>query len=141
MLHRDHYEVYKNKKQWENGNRVRDVWSDGRPKGCFDGRAGNTRCDRRSADRSAGLHVRVVPSQDELEDFVLVEGSREALRFLAEIILALAESDTLPAHFSMSPSSAGRFHLADTATEALYINCVDNHSKEAAARDGEQSAG
>ncbi len=91
--------------------------------------------------RSAGLHVRVVPSQDELEDFVLVEGSREALRFLAEIILALAESDTLPAHFSMSPSSAGRFHLADTATEALYINCVDNHSKEAAARDGEQSAG
>jgi len=34
-LHRDHYEVYKNKKQWENGNRTRDVWSDGRPKGCF----------------------------------------------------------------------------------------------------------
>lgn len=35
MLHRDHYEVDKNKKQWENGNRVRDVWSDGRLKGCF----------------------------------------------------------------------------------------------------------
>ncbi len=34
-LHRDHYEVYKNKKQWENSNRVRDVWSDGRLKGCF----------------------------------------------------------------------------------------------------------
>ncbi|MCP4102540.1 MAG: hypothetical protein GY750_14140 [Lentisphaerae bacterium] len=35
MLHRDHFEVYKNKKQWENGNRIRDVWADGRLKGCF----------------------------------------------------------------------------------------------------------
>jgi hypothetical protein len=33
MLHRDHYEVYKNKKNYEKGVRDRDVWADGRPKG------------------------------------------------------------------------------------------------------------
>jgi hypothetical protein len=33
MLHRDHYEVYK--KQRVKGKRIRDVWSDGRLKGCF----------------------------------------------------------------------------------------------------------
>ena len=37
MLHKDHYEVYKDKKAWEKGGPNRDhaVWSDGRPKGCF----------------------------------------------------------------------------------------------------------
>jgi len=31
-LHNDHYEVYKNKKDWENGRRTRSVWDDGRLK-------------------------------------------------------------------------------------------------------------
>lgn len=35
LRHKDHYEVYKNKKDWEKGNRVRAVWSDGRFKECF----------------------------------------------------------------------------------------------------------
>lgn len=35
MLHKDHYEVYKNKKAWETGNRTRAVWEDGRFKGNF----------------------------------------------------------------------------------------------------------
>ncbi len=34
-LHKDHYEVYKNKKQWEKGKRDRDIWSDGRFKRKF----------------------------------------------------------------------------------------------------------
>ena len=32
-LHKDHYEVYKNQKDYDKGRRDRDVWSDGRPKG------------------------------------------------------------------------------------------------------------
>jgi RHS repeat-associated protein len=32
MLHKDHYEVYKNKRDAEKGKRTRDVWRDGRPK-------------------------------------------------------------------------------------------------------------
>jgi RHS repeat-associated protein len=32
-LHKDHYEVYKDKKAYEKGRRDRDVWDDGRPKG------------------------------------------------------------------------------------------------------------
>jgi RHS repeat-associated protein len=35
QLHKDHYEVYKNKKDFEKGKRDRDVWSDGRPKRRF----------------------------------------------------------------------------------------------------------
>jgi RHS repeat-associated protein len=35
LLHKNHYEVYKNKKLWEKGVRARDVWLDGRPKSTF----------------------------------------------------------------------------------------------------------
>lgn len=35
MLHKDHYEVYKNRRDYERGARDRDVWSDGRPKRKF----------------------------------------------------------------------------------------------------------
>ena len=35
MLHKDHWEVYKNQKQWENGRRSFSVWSDGRFKGAI----------------------------------------------------------------------------------------------------------
>lgn len=34
-LHKDHYEVYKNLKNYEKGVRDRSVWLDGRPKGKF----------------------------------------------------------------------------------------------------------
>jgi hypothetical protein len=35
QLHRDHWEVYKDKKRWEAGIRVRAVWRDGRLKQWF----------------------------------------------------------------------------------------------------------
>jgi RHS repeat-associated protein len=35
QLHKDHWEVYRNKKDWEKGRRDRDVWDDGRPKRTF----------------------------------------------------------------------------------------------------------
>jgi hypothetical protein len=35
LLHRDHWEVYKNKKKWEQGERDRAVWRDGRLKQKF----------------------------------------------------------------------------------------------------------
>jgi hypothetical protein len=35
QLHKDHWEVYDNKKDWEKGRRDRDVWDDGRPKRKF----------------------------------------------------------------------------------------------------------
>lgn len=34
-LHKDHYEVYKNKKKYDNGKRTRSVWQDGRFKEKF----------------------------------------------------------------------------------------------------------
>jgi hypothetical protein len=68
-----------------------------------------------------------------------IEGSREALTFLAEILLALAETEALPADFSMSPSGAGRFHLAETTTETLYIKCVEGDSAGAVVGREDQS--
>lgn len=35
QLHKDHYEIYKNRRDYERGVRNRDVWSDGRPKRKF----------------------------------------------------------------------------------------------------------
>ena len=35
LLHGDHWEVYKTKKNWENGTRDRAVWDDGRLKETF----------------------------------------------------------------------------------------------------------
>ena len=35
LLHRDHWEVYKNRKKWESGQRDRAVWNDGRLKEQF----------------------------------------------------------------------------------------------------------
>jgi RHS repeat-associated protein len=35
LLHKDHYEVYKNLKKFEKGNRTRSVWKDGRDKETF----------------------------------------------------------------------------------------------------------
>lgn len=35
QLHKNHWEVYKDKKAYENGKRSRAVWDDGRLKGCF----------------------------------------------------------------------------------------------------------
>lgn len=34
-LHKNHWEVYKNKKNYDNGVRNRSVWDDGRPKQTF----------------------------------------------------------------------------------------------------------
>lgn len=35
LLHKNHWEVYKNKKNWEKGKRDRSVWDDGRLKDEF----------------------------------------------------------------------------------------------------------
>jgi hypothetical protein len=35
LKHKDHYEVYKNQKSYENRKRDKSVWDDGRPKEHF----------------------------------------------------------------------------------------------------------
>ncbi|MEZ9187582.1 hypothetical protein AB4158_26090, partial [Vibrio splendidus] len=35
MLHKNHFEVYKNRKNFDKGKRDRSVWDDGRPKDTF----------------------------------------------------------------------------------------------------------
>jgi hypothetical protein len=76
---------------------------------------------------TAGVELRLIAgdvSADELP-LVLVRGEPEALRFLAELLQAVADSPTLPARFQMSPNGAGRFHFSASAEIGLYIECVE----------------
>lgn len=89
-----------------------------------------------------GLHVaRLSEGEEDEEKFVLIQGSREALSFLADVIRSVANSESLPAGFSMGPASAGRFHFADSATEGLYISCVEASSDAGACERGKRSDG
>lgn len=69
------------------------------------------------ADRDVKLTI------TDLEDLVLIRGSREALRFLAELLLAQAEADD--SGFHISPQGAGQALFSPESTRGLYIDRTD----------------
>lgn len=71
----------------------------------------------------AGLEIRLVEASDPDERFLLISGSREALRLLAAVLDALADSPRLPASTQFGPRSAGRFHLSPSSNIAVYLQC------------------
>ncbi len=124
LLHKDHYEVYKNKKDWEKGNRGRAVWSDGSVQGMLlMGELPTPDQIFGAHDEPGGLEIRLVEASDPDERFVLISGSREALRLLAAVLDALADSPHLPASTQFGPRSAGRFHLSPSSNIAVYLQC------------------
>jgi len=54
------------------------------------------------------------------EAFVLIEGDREALSFLAHLILAHLETDVC--NVSLHPSGAGMSHFSEDSNIGLYIH-------------------
>jgi len=60
----------------------------------------------------------------DLDDLVLVKGTREALEFLAKLLLAQAEASD--SGFQISPSGAGRALFTEESTRGLYIARVDD---------------
>jgi len=75
-------------------------------------------------DHSVGLTLRMLPAQLENEDdYVLISGSREAMRLLGDLLQALAEADELPASVQIGPNSAGQFHLSPRTEVGAYLLC------------------
>ncbi len=75
-------------------------------------------------DHSVGLTIRMLPAElEDEDDYVLLSGSREALRLLGDVLHSLAESDELPASIQMGPHSAGRFHLSSSTEVGMYLLC------------------
>lgn len=85
--------------------------------------------DDRGPDDTAGgqetplnLSVRMIGEPD--YPFALLSGSRDALEFLASIILAVTRSENLPAKFELAPFGPGQFHLSEDSDLGIYIECV-----------------
>lgn len=76
--------------------------------------------------QSAGLDLRVLDGDDSAGELplVVVRGTPDALKFLAELLQAVASAPTLPARFQMAPNAAGRFHFSPSAEVGIYIDCI-----------------
>ena len=50
------------------------------------------------------------------------EGTADALRFLAKILIAVADDETDDSSFQLSPKGAGSFHFSPAADVGLYVH-------------------
>ncbi|MCC4624289.1 hypothetical protein LL973_08140 [Xanthomonas campestris pv. nigromaculans] len=77
-------------------------------------------CEKYS-EESVGLSIRLLSSDMEGEEFVLISGSSKALKFMSELLAAAAE-DNVESGFQISPDGAGRFQLSEESNIGFYIN-------------------
>ena len=71
------------------------------------------------------IQTRMLEPDEESEyPYLLIEGTAEALRKLAELIMAIPEDD-IGTKLSMSPNGAGSAHFTKNSTIGLYINCIE----------------
>ena len=86
------------------------------------------------SDSQSRLKVRLLPPEkSERESSVLIEGDRSALRFLGELLLAIADQPAgydLPLH----PSGAGSVHFQPGSDLGFYVRMTgddeDGHGAE-----------
>lgn len=72
-------------------------------------------------NESVELELRLV--DDDAEPFMLISGGRPALRFLSELLAALADSPELPSSRQFGPNGAGSFHLSPRSNISIYLQC------------------
>lgn len=70
-----------------------------------------------SADRSDSSDREQTP----IQDYVLIEGSRESLRFLGELITAFVSEDC-GCNFDIHPQGAGSAHFTTKSSIGLYLH-------------------
>ncbi len=70
-----------------------------------------------SADRSEPGEEEPTPVQD----YVLIEGDNDSIRFLGELLVAYATGD-LGCSFELHPQGAGSAHFSDSSTLGIYIH-------------------
>lgn len=84
-------------------------------------------CER-YADRNVGLTLRLLDEENgSPPSTVLVEGSAQALRMLAELLVAVADAGGDDG-FSISPFGAGKIHFSNVAELGIYIHCLSVES-------------
>ena len=77
---------------------------------------------QRYSETSVGLSLRLLPDdEDGPSGLVLIEGRPEALRMLAELLLAVAD-DIGGDGFFMGPHNAGSFHFSESAELGVYLH-------------------
>lgn len=79
-------------------------------------------CDRYS-DKSVDLVLRLLGDDARSPSDVLIEGSSDALRMLAELLLAVADEPDNDG-FGISPFGAGKLHFGEGAEIGVYIHRV-----------------
>ena len=72
----------------------------------------------RHANNGVQVTIKVV------EDFVLIEGTREALDFLSELLSAQAKSGDRG--FQISPTGAGNALFSSESTHGIYVHRIDD---------------
>lgn len=76
-------------------------------------------------DASVGLALKIVEEDDGKPSMVLVEGPASALKFLAQLLNAVADEQEEDSFF-ISPSGAGSFHFSSTSELGVYIHKTQN---------------
>ncbi|MFN8523177.1 MAG: hypothetical protein U0821_08740 [Chloroflexota bacterium] len=84
-------------------------------------------CGEAGERPSVRLELRVIPAGKDWDEVPTVDltGSREALRFLARVIQAVADTPDLPATFHLSPKGAGNYHFSSLSNAGIYIEYID----------------
>jgi hypothetical protein len=77
----------------------------------------------RYSDESVELELRLVDG--DAGPFMLISGGRPALRFLSELLAALADSPELPSSRQLGPDGAGSFHLSPRSNTSIYLQCTE----------------
>jgi hypothetical protein len=70
-----------------------------------------------SVDRNEPAEVAPIP----IQDYVVVEGDRDSLRFLGELFIAFADND-LGCSFDLHPQGAGNAHFSDTSDMGIKLH-------------------
>ena len=82
------------------------------------------------ADKRVSLTLRPLPpTEEDPSPRILIEGSRTALEFLAELILAVARNGEDDG-FGIGPASAGSAHFSREAALGVYIHRIDDHDRD-----------
>ncbi|MRD46979.1 hypothetical protein GHT07_06800 [Caenimonas koreensis DSM 17982] len=77
-------------------------------------------CERYS-EKSVGLVVRLLDDDNQSPSTVLIEGSVDALRMLAELLVAVADESDNDGFF-ISPFGAGKVHFGKASELGVYIH-------------------
>ncbi|TCQ73830.1 hypothetical protein EDF68_11721 [Ochrobactrum sp. BH3] len=71
------------------------------------------------------VHTRILePDNDDPVPSLLIEGNVDALRKLAEIIIAVTEDDKWR-NLHIAPNGTGSIHFTKDSKVGLYINCIE----------------